>query len=314
MNTPLASPFRIFRAAGLGLVLSSLLCALLPVAFANASWPGRDGAIAFTRDAHIWVQLPSGKQRQLTHGEAAEGEPTYSRDGRLIAFVRYSGNDSDIWVMNSDGTDERPVTESDGLLLSEVQPAFFPGGRSLVFAQLGLSTGWTVFSIRLDGTGLRQLAARAKFPTVSPDGRWLAFTRHPGGDRIRLEDLRTGEERQLPSGTSQEPDFSPDGRRLVFVGQRPCGVSEHQRLAVLTIGLHDRRPRVLYGTCHTRFIPYRPVWSPRGNRVLFTRRENPQKATDVRLQLLNLRGVLVPGAPRHRPGTFEGSPSWQPLR
>lgn len=299
--------------AGLGLVLSFLLSALLPVAFAHATWPGRDGAIAFTRDAHIWVQLPSGKQRHLTNGEAADAEPTYSRDGRLIAFVRYDGTDADIWVMNSDGTEQRPVTHTDGPLLSELQPAFFPGGRSLVFAQSNLPTGWTVFSIRLDGSGLQQLATRAKFPAISPDGRWLAFTRHPGGDRIRLKDLRSGEERQLPSGTSQEPDFSPDGKRLVFVGQRPCGTKGRLRLSVLTIGLHDRHTRMMFSTCRAPFIPYGPVWSPRGNRVLFTRRDNPQKASDVRLQLLNLRGALVPGAPRHRPGTFEGSPSWQPL-
>jgi Tol biopolymer transport system component len=297
---------------GLTLVLFFLLLALFAAAASQAAWPGRNGAIAFVRGPHIWVQLPSGKQRQLTSGDGADGEPTYSRDGRQIAFVRYSGNDSDIWVMNSDGTEQRPVTESDGPGLSEVQPAFFPGGRSLVFAQLGLSDGWTVSSIRLDGTEQRQLARRAKFPAVSPDGRWLAFTRHPGGDRIRLQDLRTGEERQLPSGLSQQADFSPDGRRLVFVGQRPCGPGRHLRLSLLTIGLHDRGAQMLFLTCRTNFLSYSPVWSPRGDRVLFARQDNPSGPADARLQLLNLRGALVAGAPRHR--GFEGSPSWQPLR
>jgi len=302
------------RAAKTGVVLALflLLFALFSAAASQATWPGRNGAIAFVRGSHIWVQLPSGKQRQLTSGDGADGEPTYSRDGRQIAFVRYSGNDSDIWVMNSDGTEQRPVTANDGPGLSEVQPAFFPGGRSLVFAQLGLAGGWTVSSIRLDGTEQRQLARRAKFPAVSPNGRWLAFTRHPGGDRIRLQDLRTGEERQLPSGLSQQADFSPDGRRLVFVGQRPCGGKEHLRLSILTIGLHDPGARMLLPTCHRNLIPYGPVWSPRGDRVLFARRDNPSGPSDARLQLLNLRGALVAGAPRHR--GFEGSPSWQPLR
>jgi len=309
MNLPLH-----LRTAKTGpmLVLLFLLLALFFAAASRAAWPGRNGAIAFVRGPHIWVQLPSGKQRQLTYGEDPDGEPTYSRDGRRIAFVRYSGNDSDIWVMNSDGTDQRPVTSSDGPGTSEVQPAFFPSGRSLVFAQLGPSSGWTVSSIRLDGTERRQLARRAKFPTVSPDGRWLAFTRHPGGDRIRLQDLRTGEERQLPSGLSQQADFSPDGRGLVFVGQRPCRGKEHLRLSILTIGLHDPGARVILPTCHRNLIPYGPVWSPRGDRILFARQDNPSGPADSKLQLLNLRGALVPGAPRHR--GFEGSPSWQPLR
>lgn len=310
MNT-LPTPPRIFRTAGFGLILSFLLSVLLPAAFAQASWPGRDGAVAFVRNTHIWVELPSGEQRRLTSGPGADAEPTYSRDGRRIAYVHYDSQSSDIWVMNSDGTNRRPVTGG-GEGSHESQPAFFPGGRSLVFFGRG-PAGATVFSIKLDGSGLRQLAEQAKNPAISPDGSLLAFAEFPG-NRLRLKDLRTGDERRLPSGNAQEPDFSPDGRRLVFVGQRPCGGREHQRLAVLTIGLHDDHARMLFRACRSNLLPYSPVWSPRGNRVIFTRRDSPQGTGDVRLQMLNLRGDLVPGAPRHRPGKFEDSPSWQPLR
>lgn len=293
------------------ILLSCLLGFLLLAAPAQATWPGRDGAVAFVRNTHIWVQLPSGEQRQLTSGPGADAEPTYSRDGRKIAFVHYDNHSSDVWVMNSDGSGQRPVTDtSEGS--QESQPAFFPGGGSLAFFERG-PTGATVFSIKLDGSGLRQLAERAKDPAISPDGRLLAVAEFPG-NRLRLKDLRTGSERQLPSGNAQEPDFSPDGKRLVFVGQRPCGTRDHQRLSVLTIGLHDDHPRMLFRPCRSNFLPYGPVWSPRGNRVLFTRRDNPQGQADSRLQLLNLRGALVPGAPRHRAGKFESSPSWQPLR
>gem|GEM_PF-3135478 len=287
----------------------AFLISLVAASSAGAAWPGRDGAIAFERGTHIWVQLPSGRQRQLTSGEAADGEPTYSRDGKSIAFVRYEGGDSDIWVMDSDGTDQRPVTQTSA---SEVQPAFFPSGASLVFLRSSPSTGFVIFSARLDGTGERQLATGATFPTVSPNGRWLAFTRRPSRDGIGLVDLRDGRERRLPAGRAQEPDFSPDGSRLVYVGQRLCGTKGSQRLAVLTIGLRARAPRMLHRSCREGFLPYSPVWSPRGNRILFVRRDNPRGAADSRLQMLNLRGALVPGAPRHREG--ESTPSWQPLR
>lgn len=292
-----------------------LLPALLAFAFAapvEAAWPGRDGAIAFVRGAHIWVQLPSGKQRQLTNEDGvADGEPTYSRDGKTIAFVRYEGNDSDIWVMNSDGTDQRPVTES-GEGVDESQPAFFPAGLGLVSARYDSSSGWAVFSVRLDGHGEQLLASGAKNPAISPNRHMLAFVR-PHGGWLWTKDLRSGEERRLPSSKSQEPDFSPDGKHLVFVGQRPCGTKGHRRLSILTIGLRGGGARTLLNTCRRSFIPYSPVWSPRGNRVLFVRRDNPQATTSSsRLQLLDQRGRLVGGAPRHRGGEF--SPSWQPLR
>lgn len=296
-----------------GILIAGLLCllCLLLAAPAEAAWPGRDGAIAFGRGNDIWVQLPSGKQRQLTDGKAAEIEPTYSRDGRRIAFVRFSNGGSDIWVMNSDGSNQRPVTQT---AAGEVQPAFFPSGRSVAFVRSAPSGGFAVFSLRLDGTGERRLAVGATFPAISPNGRWLAFTRRPSRNGIGLIDLRTGEERILPSGISQDADFSPDGRRLVFAGQRPCGSKGARRLALLTIGLHDSRPRMLLPTCGRPFLPSDPAWSPRGNRIVFVRRDNPAGSAVSRLQMLNLRGRLVPGAPRHRPGVSEFSPSWQPLR
>jgi Tol biopolymer transport system component len=306
---------RIPQAAGLAFAVFFLLAGLLAPGSAEAAWPGGNGTIAFVRGPDIWVQQPSGKQRRLTHGvEGADSEPTYSRDGRMIAFVRYAGNDSDIWVMNSDGAEQRPVTTT-GEGTYESQPAFFPSGRSLAFARSDPSGEWTVYSVSLDGTGEQVLAVRAKNPAISANGRSLVFARHPGG-YLRLKDLSSGEERQIHSGAmrTQEPDFSPDGKRLVFSGQQQCGpVPSRRRLALMTIGLHEAHARVLLTTCHRSFIPYNPTWSPRGNRILFVRRDNPgEVGATSRLQLMTPRGVLVAGAPRHREG--ESTPSWQPLR
>jgi TolB protein len=301
----------------------TLLACLLPAAPAQAGWPGKNGAIAFSRNgddgrnpADIWVQIPGGTQRQLTSGPGSDTEPTYSRDGRLIAFVRYSGGGSDVWVMNRDGTNERPVTHTPDRVFA-TEPAFFRGGLSLAFALQGVVPGPTVFSIRTNGRGQRQLVGKARSPVVSPDGQWLAYRRHPGDNRIHLKDLRTQEERTLPTirneeQLSMEPDFSPDSRRLVFVGTRGCGSLREMRRSLFTIGLNDRRPRILLDACHRKFVPFGPAWSPSGNRIAFTGREGRRKASGVRLRMLDLRGRLVPGAPRHRPGTFETSPAWQP--
>jgi Tol biopolymer transport system component len=307
------SPFCSRRAFCAALLLAALLVFASAAAPARAAWPGRDGSIAFVRGPHIWVQLPDGKQRQLTdEAEGADSEPTFSRNGETIAFVRFEGNSSHIWAMNSDGTDQRRVTGADEGAY-ESQPAFFPGGLSLVFARRDPISGWSVFSVRLDGHGEELLANGAKNPAVSPNGHMLAFVQ-TRGRWLRSKDLRSGGERRLPgSWRSQEPDFSPDGRRLVFAAQRGCDARGHRRLSLMTTGLDGGSPGMLLNACRRSFIPYSPVWSPSGARVLFVRRDQPGAVRSTsRLQLLNLRGALVAGAPRHRGGEF--SPSWQPLR
>jgi Tol biopolymer transport system component len=298
-----------FRSARL-MVLAYLLGVLLIAAPAEAAWPGKDGALAFTRDQHIWIELPSGKQRQLTWGQWPDDEPTFSPDGRTIAFTRHGHPDSEIWLMNSDGTNKRPLTDT---ATSEAEPAFFPSGRSLVFATLAGSPGRTIFSIKTDGTGLRQLAETARYPVISPDGRWLAFSQRGGSERIRLENLHSGEERELESGFfARELEFSPDGRRLAFTSQLQCGRKEESRRAILTMGLSAKRPRVLL-SCSKRFVPFGPAWSPRGDRIVFSRLERGEHGVESRLAFLNANGSLVAGAPLHRARTSERSPSWQPL-
>ena len=303
-------------------LLAAVLGCLATAGPGQAAWPGENGAIAFSHNANngraggdIWIQARSGREHQLTNArQANDGEPTYSRDGHQIAFSRYSGGDFDIWVMNSNGSNKHPVTETNGNV-SETEPAFLPSGRSLVFAKQGVAGGSRVYSVRTDGSRPKMQANNGRSPVVSPDGRWLAYRRHPGGNRIRLKNLRTRKERKLSTGIAQEPDFSPDGSRLVFVGKRPCGGQLRQSL--LTIGLHDRHPRMLYETCHRSFVAYSPAWSPNGNRIVFTRlsrRDLTQGASDVRLQMVNLAGILVGGAPRPLHQAYEDSPSWQPLR
>ena len=65
---------------------------------------------------------------------------------------------------------------------------------------------------------LLEMDFNEKAPTVSPDGRWLAyFTGETGQDEVyvqRFPDL--GEKQQISVGGGREPLWSPDGRELFF--------------------------------------------------------------------------------------------------
>ena len=296
------------------------LFGLLAAEPAIAAFPGRPGKIAFSRsgngsfpsNADIWVASPSGKQRRLTStGQADETSPVFSPNGRLIAFVRRKAEDADIWVMRADGSHQRQLTAGDE---DEFQPAFYPSGRSILFTRFDGSRGWTVYSIRLQGAAneKRQIS-NATYPIVSPSGRWVAYSRvNGGGGGIRLLNTRSGRVRRLTTGSAQELDFSPNGRRIVFTGQRRCGAGGELRFALLTVGIHDPHATIIRRSCDREFIS--PVWSPNGRKIVFAHKRLAARGSQLRFRLgiMLPNGVQVGGAPHHRRGTSELFPSWQP--
>lgn len=300
------------------LLLLCLVAALSLPAPAEAAWPGGNGAIAFARSSSarspsdIWIQTRSGQQRRLTASPGVEETtPAFSPDGRLIAYVRREGEDADIWLMGSDGTEKRQVVDSGS---DDLQPSFFPGGQSLVFTIYDGESGWTVDSVRIDGSGMRPQVFDGSSPVISPNGRWLAYSREGDGGGIGLRDLRTREISRLTSGSAQELDFSPDGRRLVFTGQRRCGGGDRRlRFALLSVGLSGERSRFLRRSCNREFIA--PAWSPDGRKIVFTSKTfGGGQKLHLQLAMMTAGGAPAGGGPRHRPGTEEIFPAWQPLR
>ena len=299
-------------------VVVGLLC--IGAAPANAAFPGRPGKIAFSRsgtgsfpsNGDIWVASRSGEQRRLTSTPRVdETDPAFSPNGRLIAYARRANGNADIWVMHADGTHKHLVA---GGSEDELEPSFYPGGRSILFARFGSGSTWTVYSIRLNGARQQLQVQNATYPIVSPNGRWLAYSRvHGEGGGIRLKDLRSGSVRRLTTGSAQELDFSPNGRRIAFTGQRHCNGGGDLRFALLTVGLHDRHATIIRRSCRREFID--PAFSPNGRKLVFVHKKLAAHGADLRFRLGIMRpsGVQIGGAPHHRRGTDELFPAWQPL-
>ena len=295
-----------------------LLCFLALAPTAEATWPGGSGAIAFSRTAggsvhsksDIWIATPSGKQRRLTRTPRIdETAANFSPDGRTIAYVSRFREDADIWLMRSDGSGKRPLVSGE---LDEFQPAFFPSGRSLAYTVFDGSRDWAVYTVRTDGSDRRRLVGNATFPIVSPNGRLLAYSADSDGvGGIRLMNLRSGGVSRLTTGSAQGLDFSPDGRRILFVGQRNCKPGGPLRFQLLVIGLHQRHSRFLRHGCSSEIAG--ASWSPDGTRIVYTGKTQKGRTLEFRLRMMTASGAPAFGAPRHLGGNQEYFPAWQPL-
>ncbi len=90
----------------------------------------------------------SSSQRTLTSGD--DSQPAWSWDGQRLAFVRREGDNQDIYVMASDGSNLLRLTNDPA---ADVSPAWTPDQRILFYSQRG--GRWAIYSMNPDGSDQR---------------------------------------------------------------------------------------------------------------------------------------------------------------
>jgi Tol biopolymer transport system component len=212
----------------LGAALVLLAGAVLVLRPAPPLPPGLGGAIVFVSDrdgipALYWRRLPRDRERRLTFGSEAVGEPRVSPDGTRVAFAM-GGRIGVVAVASGDvGVLTLGIDWKDG------QPAWLPDGRRLIVSawqRAGEAAGLYLLDPATDGTVIRSPLTRPRAsddlsPAVSPEGAFVVFVRE---DHLMRVDLADGRVRRLTGGFKRErsPRFLPDGRLV-------CAWSEGKR-------------------------------------------------------------------------------------
>ena len=275
------------------------------VLWPQASLDGR--AIVFERDFGVWLydtstrqahavaislrgapSMPSVEHLALTSGFR---DLALSPDGRKVAFVARG----DVFAAPSrDAGAAARVTSTPG---PEQGVAWLPDSRRIVYASSRDGT-WRIY--------LYDFASRAESlltpdgdaiqPTISPDGKWLAYSRN--AHELHLMELATRADHRAATGQFDRPPFvgsdayafSPDSRWLAFISTEPRGFEN--AFVVPVAGGEPRQVSFLANSSGNAVD-----WSPDGTFLLVLsnqRTESPQLA----------RVDLVPRAPAFHEDAF----------
>jgi Tol biopolymer transport system component len=198
------------------LVVAVLLLAPVPSGSGAATAP----ELAFTRGGNIWTIGADGRRAKILIRDAYL--PAWSPDGTRIAFVSARSGDEEIYVARANGAGVTRLTALPGPNLS---PDWSSDGKQLTW-----SRDREIWTMSARGSDKRRLVRKAKIWHEHHSPTWH-------GSRIVYSSNRVSnfnaELFQVPAkrltftkgsdgvlGDDGMPDFSPDGRRIVFTSNR----------------------------------------------------------------------------------------------
>jgi Tol biopolymer transport system component len=184
------------------------------------------------------VDLESKKESQLTNILGREDQPRWSADGKEIAFISDRGEKRNIWIMPSNGGEEKLITgniRSQGFIYIS-SPTWSPDGKHIAF----ISSDWAkyqegkeyeeicVVDVQEDEEPhviAENLKSRAIGLSWSPDGNNIIFSTW-AKDKCQIHRVPSkGGEIQNLNIEGLFPDYSPDGKKIVF-SRRVGGLKE----------------------------------------------------------------------------------------
>lgn len=291
------------------------------------------GRLLYVRGGSI-EELAGGSTHELAKGsaDAAYMDPAWSPDGAQIAFALRHKDDSDLGLMQADGSGQTFLTHNASDVVAQnlwaAKPAWSPDGSRLVYSsdrgKDGPNIDLRLWQLTLASRAYSQLTV----PDIQAGGDADAAYRpgHPGQvvytrwsydanatstyATLVLLDLNTKEHFALttPKDTDFQPAWSPDGKTLAFIRRGPSSDELYAAPVPDTLTADID----LQATLLESGVVAQPCWSPDGSELAYI------GETDNQFDLFRVGVATVPSpAVRGKPTRLTGNgvdassrPSW----
>jgi len=272
------------------------------------AWSHDGERICYSTKNDLWLLDPAtGAARPLTRDGREDREPCWSAGDRHVYFSSYRDNVRALWrVRPGAGAAERLTLGGS----AEMHPSLAATIQVLAYATQAEGNLDLLVEDRRTGRTTRFSGQHDDgYPSLTPDGRRLAFVSDRWGDRaeVWLQDLAdgqpAGEPRRLTeqAGHASHPAISPDGAWVAYYrfdgdardlwivatgGGAPCRVTDHPASDV------------------------QPAWSPDGSELAFA----SDRTGSFAIWCLPVSGGRAAGPPRRLTGDdlVAFLPKWSP--
>ena len=261
-------------------------------------------AFASTRHAKrsdIYLQRAGGLAvTRLTSDPADDAFPTFSPDGRRIAFSSNRNGSWDVFVMDADGKNVVTVTSGAS---QDLHPSFSPDGTRLAYCSSGRDGQWEIWVADLNGGG-RTMVGFGLFPDWSPrrdrdviafqkarqrGGRWFSLWTmdlDEGGEPTNVSEIAVS-----PNAALVAPSWSPDGRRLAFATVvEPDANGSHPQQDIWAVDADGSRRQRL---TDSRASYATPAWSGDGRIYFVSDRGGSEGIWSTRVEGVNYSQAAI---------------------
>lgn len=252
------------------------------------------------------VDLKTGLQRQLTTvGDNVE--PSWSHDGRFIAYACRDGQYYSICVMNADGSDSRRIVAGP---INCWDPSWSPSDQEIVFTSNETPFAH-LYIAEIESGETRRLVNSAGDEAGSSwsasNGRVFYASQRMvnGASTFNLFSIRSDgtEETQLTTfGNDDRPEVSPDGTHMVFQ-RETVKASTFSGIEIMIMDLTSTAEKQL---TRNNFPDEWPSFSPDGNWVVYSSR----RGNGWQLLVVSKEGGT--SAPLVQGGIVGSAPDWKP--